>query len=113
MNTNKKIISVPVFFMVFALLMAFAVNEAVYAEDMEEDANTAMSSDSVITGDMNEFSKRAIVVDYVRYNLCKNVRVYGMQGKLIALRDLDAAQEVKLFRNSGCVRKIKVLRFAE
>lgn len=113
MKINKKIISVPVFFMVFALLMIFAANESAYSEDIEEDATMVLPYDSIITGKMDEFSKRSIIVDYVRYSLCKKVRVFGTRNKLIALRDLDAAQEVKLFRNRRCIRKIKVLRFAQ
>ena len=81
--------------------------------DYEETANTVLDSDEVITGIMDEFSKKMIIVDGIRYSLCKDVMAFNTAKMLIHLKNIEAAVEVKLFRNKGCVRKILVLKYAE
>jgi hypothetical protein len=83
------------------------------SRDIEETANKIMSSDNIITGEMDEYSGRYIVVDNVRYRLCKVVKIFTPLNKMISIKNIGGAEEVKLFRNSGCVRKINVLRFAQ
>jgi hypothetical protein len=83
------------------------------SEHVEEEAETVLENDSVISGPMDEHSKKFISVDGIRYRFCKNVKVFGMQDQLISVNDLDAAEDVKLFMNKRCVRKIKVVRFAQ
>ena len=82
------------------------------SDEYEKSAHGTLVSDKITTGLMDEFSRRMIVVDGVKYSLCKDVMVYNNAGVLILLKDIEAALEVKLFRNSGCVRKINVLSFA-
>ena len=101
----------------FTLLISFflTVNSGnnIYAQEIEETADTVLASDDIITGKMKEFSENGIVVDRIRYSFCKGVNIFTPRGRLIPLKDIGAAEEVKLFRNNGCVRKVKVIRFAQ
>ena len=107
MKINRKLL----FAITFSLLMLTAAFTAV-AIDYEETADTVLDSDQVISGRMDEFSKRMIIIDGTRHSLCKNVMVYNNAGILIHIKDIEAAVNVKLYRNKGCVRKINVLSFA-
>lgn len=97
----------------FLLMFSVVFITSASAIDYEETANTVLDSDEVITGIMDEFSKKMIIVDGIRYSLCKDVLAYNTAKMLIHLKNIKAAVEVKLFRNKGCVRKILVLRYAE
>jgi hypothetical protein len=100
--------------LILSVPMLGAITAGPYAsESIEEKPDTVLSSDHAITGEFNEFSKNYIVVESIRYSLCKNVKVFTPQNRMIPISDIDAAEEVKLFSNKGCVRKIKVLRFAQ
>jgi len=83
------------------------------AEEIEEAPNMIMPDDNVITGPMSEYSNIWIIVNDIRYPLCKNVKVFNPRNRLMNYKNIDAALEVKLFENKNCVRKIKVLRFAQ
>lgn len=111
---------------IFSMFLFFApFNHAIAYEEYEDGDDTVLSSDEyvegadtdisydeVTTGIMDAFSKYMIIVNGARYSLCKDVMVFNMANKLIKLNDIDAAIQVKLFRKSGCVRKIAVLNFA-
>jgi len=71
------------------------------------------ATDVTITGELNEYSKKSLIVDHFRYPLCKKLKVFSPRNHLIPYKDIDAAEEVTLFMNKRCVRKIKVLRFAQ
>ncbi|NOZ70283.1 MAG: hypothetical protein GXP46_13840 [Deferribacteres bacterium] len=110
----KKIISAPVLSLVLLLLFS-SVNAtgAMSHENTEENANMVRASDRIITGRMDEFSKRGIVVNNTGYRLCNGVRVFSRLNTIIPLSDLDSAEDVRLFKSRGCIRKIKVLTFAQ
>ena len=113
MKTMKKILSVSAL-AIFILSASMSVsNDAVFAKDIEEDANMTMPYDSVVTGKMSESTNNSIIVDHVRYTFCKNVRAFGPRDNLVDIKDMGAAIEVRLFINKNCVRKIKVLSFAQ
>ena len=98
---------------IFLFIGAVASTDVMSSQDREERPNKSRSSDYIVTGQMNDYSENYIVVDNRRHRLCKDVMVFTPRDTLIPLKDIDAAEEVKLFENNGCVRKIKVLRFAE
>ncbi len=110
----KKIISAPLISLVLFLFF-FSVNAggAMSHENTEENANMVRASDRIITGRMDEFSQSGIVVNHTGYRLCNRVRVFSRLNTIIPLSDLDSAEDVKLFKSSGCIRKIKVLTFAQ
>jgi len=98
---------------IFSLVLLFTpLNHANASNANEVTAHTVRDSDDIITGIMDEFSKSMIIVDGIRHSLCKNVMAFNLANKLIKLNDIEAAVEVKLFRNINCVRKITVLNFA-
>jgi len=113
MKTIKKILSVSALIIFITLASMSVSNDAAFAKDIEEDANMVMPYDDVITGKMSESSNNSIIVDYVRYTFCKNVKVFGPRDNLVDTKDMEAAIEVRLFINKNCVRKIKVLSFAQ
>ena len=114
MKTIKKILSISALVIFIALFISiFISNDSAFAKDIEEDANMTMPYDSVITGKMSENTNNSIIVDYVRYTFCKNVRVFGPRNNLVDIKDMGAATEVRLFINKNCVRKIKILNFAQ
>jgi len=114
MKTIIKTLSVSALVIFIALLISILIsNDAAFARDIEEDASMTMPNDSVITGRMSESTNNSIIVDYVRYTFCKNVRAFGPRDNLVDIKDMGAATEVRLFINKNCVRKIKVLSFAQ
>ncbi len=114
MKTTKRMLSSTIFILLSVLLIfTLNINAATSSETVEEDANTVLPNDIVTTGEINKYSKDAIIVNDIRYIFCSNVKVYNTHNRLIFIQDLDAAEEVKLFENKRCVRKIKVLRFGE
>ncbi|MEC4675402.1 MAG: hypothetical protein VST72_00580 [Nitrospirota bacterium] len=81
----------------------------------EEASDTEVASDSIISGEMNEYARDKIVVDDFEYKLCGDVKLFTKGGGGIPFKDIDVAERVILFfdRNAGCVRKIKAMRFAQ
>lgn len=114
MSMNKKIlISLITAAIIFSLVLLFKpLNHANASAEYEETSQSTLDSDDITTGIMDEFSKSMIIVDGTRHSLCKDVMVFNNAGKLIHLKDIEAALMVKLYRNKGCVRKINVLNFA-
>jgi hypothetical protein len=112
-SLNRIFSAAVLFLLLFSLTAAVTAKDVMSANNAEEGVNVKRYSDYVITGQMNEYSSTYIVVDDRRYRLCKNVMVFNTRNILISLEDIDAAKEVKLFENKGCVRKMKVLRFAQ
>ncbi|GEM_PF-4252261 len=110
----KKTISASVLSLVLLLFFS-GVNAggAMSYEGTEENANMVRASDRIITGRMDEFSQRGIVVNNTGYRLCRGVRVFSSLNMVIPLSDLDSAEDVRLYKSRGCVRKIKVLTFAQ
>lgn len=96
-----------------AVLLICTVSDISTAAEIEEEADTVMYSDYIITGEMNGYTKNSIKVDDVTYSFCDKIIIFTPKNQRIPLRDIDAAEEVKLFENRKCVRKIKVLRFGE
>ncbi len=81
----------------------------------EEAADMEVASDSIISGEMNEYARDKIVVDDFEYKLCSGVKLFTKGGGRIPFKDIDVAERVILFfdRDAGCVRKIKAMRFAQ
>jgi hypothetical protein len=95
------------------LIFTYAGNTATGAEYVEETSDTVLPYDDVISGTMDDFSERVIYVDGIGYRFCDSVKVFNPRNKLIQIEDIEAAVEVKVFSNKGCIRKMKVLRFAQ
>ncbi len=102
-------------FPLILFLLLFNINPAAVmsSENIEENANMVKASDHIITGKMDEFSKRGIVVNNTGYRLCSGVNIFNRLNMIIPLKDLAGAEEITLFKNRGCVRKVKVLTFAQ
>ncbi len=110
-NTLTGIISL---LFLFSFLFTAASGSNLYAEEFEETADTKLYSDSIVTGNMDNYSKRSITVNNSRYDFCSDVIVFTPTDTRISIDDIDAAVTVKLFlKKYSCVRKINVLRFAE
>ena len=114
-NINKRLISGILFSaLCFLFLCAVSPGSAISSQDTEEDADMVLVTDTVIVGEMNTYSKDLILVDGYEYSLCKEVKVFNKRNKKIPFHDIDAAEKVKIFESiNNCVRKIKVLRFAQ
>lgn len=97
---------------VFMLVFICAAN-AGKSEYSEETSDIVLPHDNVISGTMDDFSERVIYVDGIGYRFCDSVKVFNPRNKLIQIEDIEAAVEVKVFNNKGCIRKMKVLRFAQ
>lgn len=106
---SKKIIAPSIFFLALMLSLFFIVAPE---GDAAEDAGAALTSQNIVTGKMDEYSRSFIIVDNVRYGFCNGIKFFNMNNKEIPLRDIDAALEVELYESNGCIEKIIVLRFA-
>jgi hypothetical protein len=95
------------------LVLTCAVNTVMSFEYGEETSDTVLPHDNVITGTMDDFSERVIYVDGIGHRFCESVKVFNPQNRMIQLENIEAAREVKVFSNRGCIRKIKVLHFAQ
>ena len=110
----KKKISTSLFcIMLFLSFAVLTAHNVMSSTDIEEEADMVKKSDNIISGKMIKFSKNMIVVDNIGHSLCKDVKVFTPRNHLRSLKDLEGAEEVRLFQNRRCIRKIKVLRFAE
>ena len=110
----KKItFSSTLFLAIISCVLVMAAGEVMSAEHSEESADTVMPDDEVITGMVSDYSDRLVYVDGLGYRLCKNVKIYNTVNKIITMEEFNEVKEVKVFRSNGCVRKIKILRFAE
>jgi len=95
----------------FPVSMTYSTATAASFDEMEETAEMIMDRDNIITGKMTDFSKSNIVVDSSSQRLCSELKIFSPNNHIIPLGDLKGAEDVKLFVNRGCVRKIVVLRF--
>ncbi len=103
-----------IFFIFIISLFSFTISgDVIYAEEIEETADMTIPSDYIVTGKMNKYSGKSISVNKSQYSLCREVMIFTPRNTMISLKDLEAAEEVKLFQNKGCVRKIKVIKFAQ
>lgn len=111
-NIINKIINITTFtLMLFFILLTNAAVIATDFDEMEETAEMIMERDSIITGKMTDFSKSAITVDNSSRRLCDGLKIFSPNNHIIPIKDIKGAEDVKLFVNRGCVRKIVVLRF--
>lgn len=103
------------FFLVFFLsFFALTYDSAIAIQEFDEDAELVLATDTITIGIKNQYSTRSIIVDDYEYDLCKEVKIFNLGNMRMPLQDLDAALKVKLFVNGiNCVRKIKVLSFAQ
>ncbi len=114
MTIIKKTTSLTILFLFFVLIIVtFNVCEAVSSNSIEEEADTVLKHDIITTGEVYEYSNDDIIVNDIRYIFCKNIKIYNMSNRIISVQDLEAAEEVTLFENNRCARKIKVLRFGQ
>ncbi|MBC8412920.1 MAG: hypothetical protein ISR96_10390 [Nitrospira sp.] len=95
------------------LLTMLILTANVFAQDIEEEADTILPGDTVYTGLTDSASNNSIVIDGIRFRFCSDLKVFNVQNRLIVHDSLKEVVEAKLFNNTGCARKIKVLRFAE
>ncbi len=109
---HRKSLLTALFLSLLLFIFQIAPITAGSFESIEEEADTSRPSDSIVIGDMDSYSTSSIIVDNFRYSFCKKFVIYSPLNSRINLNDIDAAEKVKLFVNDGCVRKVKVLRFA-
>ncbi len=108
---HKKSLLTPLFISLLFIFQIAPITAGSF-ESIEEKADTSRPSDSIVIGDMDSYSNSSIILDNFRYSFCRQFVVYSPLNSRLNLNDIDAAVKVKLFINDGCVRKIKVLRFA-
>jgi len=106
---SRNIITLILFLFIFTVGTGVVMS----SEEIEETAEMTLSGDTALIGKMDDYSSRSIIVDNVRYTLCDNIKIFSPRDTMLPLNDIDTAQEVRLFINNNCVRKINVLRFAE
>ena len=77
--------------------------------------NKILSSDRVLTGKMDRYTDRTIVVDGRGYSFCRRLVIFDPLGGERTLDEMKGAERLKLFINSekGCVRKINILSAAQ
>ncbi len=93
--------------------VSLTAGEARSSDKIEDAADTVLPYDDVIRGEMDEMTNRVIYVDGMGHRLCKEVKLFTPINILIPLENIEGAEQVKIFKNKGCVRKIKVLHFAQ
>ncbi|KPJ97542.1 MAG: hypothetical protein AMK71_13170 [Nitrospira bacterium SG8_35_4] len=95
------------------LVVIFAPGIVMSSDYAEETPDTVLPYDDVITGTMDDFSERLIYVDGIGYRLCDTVKIFNPRNRMIKLENMEAAIDIKVFVNKGCIRKIKVLQYAQ
>ena len=95
------------------LAVSLTAGEVRGSENIEESADTVLPYDDVLTGMMGDVTNRLIYVDGIGYRICKEIKIFTPSNKLMPLEDIEGAEQVKIFTNKGCVRKIKILHFAQ
>ena len=110
-----KKITLPILTLLLTALIAVSLTagEVRGSEDIEESADLVLPFDDVLTGKMGDVTNRLIYVDGLGYRLCKEIKIFTPGNILIPLENIEDAGQVKIFTNKGCVRKIKVLQFAQ
>ena len=88
-------------------------NKARSSKKIEDGGDNVLPFDDVITGTMDEMKNRLIYVDGMGHRLCKEIQLFTPLNVHIPLENIEGAEQVKIFKNKGCVRKIKVLYFAQ
>ncbi len=111
-RTNKKTFCGLICFIFILTSFTFIPAHVMSSDGVKEGADIVLQDDQVRTGALNSYTRSSIIVNNVRFNLCVDTLVFNPRGDEIPLSDINAAEEVKLFENQGCIRKIKVLRFA-
>ena len=110
----KKIILTSLTLTLTALIaVSLTAGEVRGSEDIEESADTVLPYDDVLTGMMGDVTNRLIYVDGMGYRICKEIKIFTPSNTLMPLEDVEGAEQVKIFTNKGCVRKIKILHFAQ
>lgn len=110
---NIKNIAITLTCLILIFFMPYVIPGIVISsQEIEEDAEMTMPFDNVVIGDMDNYFRDLIIVDDVRYGFCAKFNIFSPTNSLMALKDIGPAEKVKLFINGGCVRKVKVLRFA-
>lgn len=105
----------------FVILMIHSMGMAAGSKEqfssrvqMEESGNMAFPTDQIVVGELKEFSNVGMIVGGFFNSFCSAVKVYGRKGLPLTLEDLGNAAEVKLFINqTGCVRKVNILKTIE
>ncbi len=110
---KKTILTALTLVLTALIAVSLTVGEARGSENIEEGADTVLPYDDVITGAMDEMTKRLIYVDGLGYRLCKEIIIFTPINTIMPSENIEGAEEVKIFKNKGCVRKIKVLHFAQ
>lgn len=95
------------------IAVSLTAGEVRGSENIEESADTVLPYDDVLTGMMGDVTNRLIYVDGLGYRICKEIKIFTPGNILIPLENIEGAGQVKIFKNKGCVRKIKVLQFAQ
>ena len=95
------------------IAVSLTAGEVSGSENIEEGADTVLPYDDVLTGMMGDVTTRLIYVDGLGYRICKETKIFTPGNTLIPLEDVEGAEQVKIFTNKGCVRKIKILHFAQ
>ncbi len=96
-----------------SLMFVISTTSTLSAEEIEEKADTVLYNDTVVTGAFDEYKGQAVIVEGTRYFICSKIKAFSPRNGMIDLKDIEGAEEVKLFIDGTCVRKIKVLRFSE
>ncbi len=110
----KKITLTSLTFVLTALIaVSLTAGEARSSEKIEEGADTVLPYDDVLTGIMGDVTNRLIYVDGLGYRLCEEIKIFTPFNTLMLLENIEGAEKIKIFSNNGCVRKIKVLHFAQ
>jgi len=109
----KSILSFTLILALCMLVTMFAAGSGMSSDYAEETPDTVLPDDQVISGTMDDFSEHLIYVDGIGYRFCDRIKVFNPRNKMITVENLEAAVEVKLFNSNGCVRKLKVVRYAQ
>jgi hypothetical protein len=110
----KKIILTSLTLVLTALIaVSLTAGEVRGSEDIEESADLVLPYDDVLTGKMGDVTNRLIYVDGLGYRLCKEIKIFTPGNILIPLENIEGAGQIQIFKNKGCVRKIKVMQFAQ
>ena len=110
----KKIILTSLTLVLTALIaVSLTAGEVRGSDNVEESADTVLQYDDVLTGKMGDVTNRLIYVDGLGYRLCKEIKIFTPGNILIPLENIEGAGQIQIFKNKGCVRKIKVMQFAQ
>ena len=96
-------------------VLTILVLSPVVGAELEEDPDAVLFTDRVIEGNLQVESDESVMIGEEEFDLCTEWHLYDPRGRYVDRDLIKNAEMVRAFFDGsrGCIRKIKVLKFAD